>query len=109
MALHENIARRRVAAGLSRKQVAQRLGVTERQWWRMETDRIKILATEMPPIAQALNTTVARLYRGSRRDAPPPDGTLTLVNRRCPQRAHRGRGAPALCGEARSAARSEAA
>jgi transcriptional regulator with XRE-family HTH domain len=89
MALNENITRRRVAAGLSRKEVAQQLGVTERQWWRMETDRIKILASEMPRIAEVLSTTVARLYRESRRNESTFDKTGGLASRRCPQRGRR--------------------
>jgi transcriptional regulator with XRE-family HTH domain len=90
MALNENITRRRVAVGLSRREVAKRLGVTERQWWRMETDRIKILASEMPRIAAVLGTTIARLYRESRRaPASVDEETADLENRRCPQRGRR--------------------
>ncbi len=83
--LHENITRRRVAAGLSRREFAERLGVTERQWWRMETDRIRIAAAEMPRIAKALNTTVAALYR----PRPKPAAVDMLLDRRRPERARR--------------------
>jgi transcriptional regulator with XRE-family HTH domain len=65
VALNENITRRRKAIGLSRKHVAELLGITERQWWRMETDRIAILACEMPRIARVLETTITHLYRGA--------------------------------------------
>jgi transcriptional regulator with XRE-family HTH domain len=62
MTPNDNIARCRVAAGLTHQQLARRLGITRRQWWRMETNRIRILAAEMPGIAQALDTTVSALY-----------------------------------------------
>jgi transcriptional regulator with XRE-family HTH domain len=70
MAPNDSIARRRVALGLSRKQVGERLGITERQWWRMETGRTPILAVEMPRIAEVLETTVASLYREVRTNGP---------------------------------------
>jgi transcriptional regulator with XRE-family HTH domain len=62
MTPNDNIARCREAAGLSYGDLARRLGIPSRQWWRMETGRIRILAAEMPLIARALDTTVSALY-----------------------------------------------
>ena len=92
MTLNEGITRCRVTAALSRSEVARRLGITLRQWWRMETGRIRILAIEMPKIAWALETTVSDLY-GSTVAAATAPGTIgeapVLTNRR---RAARRRG-----------------
>lgn len=87
VALNDNITRCRVAMGLSYEDVARRLGIKRRQWWRMETDRIRILAVEMPHIARALDTTISALYgefaelRPTRRPARRPTRPSTRRRR----------------------------
>ena len=62
MVPNDAITRCRVAAGLSYEDVACRLGMDRRKWWRMETGRIRIPANEMPRIAKALDATVSDLF-----------------------------------------------
>jgi transcriptional regulator with XRE-family HTH domain len=73
MTLNEGIARCRAAAGLSRSEVARKLGITFRRWWRMETGRIRILAVELPKIAWALETTISDLYGSAPATATEPE------------------------------------
>jgi transcriptional regulator with XRE-family HTH domain len=73
MTLNEGIARSRAVAGLSRSEVARRLGITVRRWWRMETGRLRILAVEMPRIAWALETTISDLYGSTSTTATAPE------------------------------------
>jgi transcriptional regulator with XRE-family HTH domain len=73
MTLNEGIARSRAVAGLSRSEVARRLGITVRRWWRMETGRLRILAVEMPRIAWALETTISDLYGSTPATATAPE------------------------------------
>lgn len=53
----------RVAKKLSRQQLADRLGITYLQIYRIETGKVDISATDAPRFAIALEVSVASLYR----------------------------------------------
>lgn len=52
---------RREWLGLSREDLAQRLGTTRLRVWRIETGKTKLDSDELPKFAEALQTTVSEL------------------------------------------------
>ncbi len=58
---HQRILSVREERGLSREQVAKKLGATRRWVWRIETGATKLLADDLPRFARALGVEVAEL------------------------------------------------
>lgn len=69
MQLHDRVVLRRTKIGLSRADLAAKLGMKVRDLWRKETGRTRILADEVPAFARALRTRVSWLY-GERKARP---------------------------------------
>lgn len=53
----------RVAKKLSRQELADRLGVTYLQVYRIETGKTDVHADDAPKLAKALDVSIASLYR----------------------------------------------
>lgn len=61
MSTGNRIQARREALGLSREDLAKRLGIAWQKLWRIETGRTGVKAHELPAIAKVLRTKIEKL------------------------------------------------
>jgi transcriptional regulator with XRE-family HTH domain len=60
--LPERMAAIREAAGMSRAELAKKLGWTEIRVWRLETGKTKVLAEDVQAYADACKVTVGEVF-----------------------------------------------
>ncbi|WSM44710.1 helix-turn-helix domain-containing protein (plasmid) [Streptomyces cellulosae] len=85
----EDVVRLRLAAGLTQREVALRLGIAASRWSRVERGRARLEERLLHPAARTLGTPVSRLRRalksagaglgGRRPPASPAENTVTAV------------------------------
>ncbi|NUK16940.1 helix-turn-helix transcriptional regulator [Streptomyces lunaelactis] len=86
----EDVARLRLAAGLTQRDVAALLGIAASRWSRVERGRVRLEEGLLPTAARVLGTPVSRLRRalksaggglsGRRRAASPAENAVTAVS-----------------------------